>query len=378
MSTHAAPRSALKTAILVGLGAIGSHLASLLVRLPGLGQLVLVDGGRYSSANLTSQDITAASVGQPKASEQASRLRQINPQLDIEAIDAYVETVPLGQLRADVILTGLDTRKARAFVNDAAWRLNVPWINSAVSGADWLVKVEVFVPGPESPCLLCTWDEADFAAVEQTYPCQSGANIPTTGAPASLAAMAAGLAATECEKILNCDMQHLLAGRELMLDLRHHTHFVTCFRRNMHCRFGHDTWDVQRIAESPNRMSISRLLDIAGYGVGNGMDWHIRLQGHQFVCKQVCTNCKDVLAHPACLAERLPQGWQRCPRCGGIAVRRGFDMFESLEPAMLAADDYGRRLSSLGFRGNDIVTIHGPKGRQHFELGGTSEGEDDS
>ncbi len=119
-------------------------------------------------------------------------------------------------------------------MNQAAWRLGVPWIDGAVDASGLLARVNVYVPGPESTCMECGWDDDDYdtAALEQPYPCQPGGGGPAaTNAPASLGHITAGLMAVECQKLLAGDRESLLAGRQVMLDLRHHTHYVTTFRR---------------------------------------------------------------------------------------------------------------------------------------------------
>jgi len=58
-----------------------------------------------------------------------------------------VENVPLGQLRSDLILAGLDSRRARMEVNRAALRLGLPWFDAGVLGEDLLVRITRYRPG---------------------------------------------------------------------------------------------------------------------------------------------------------------------------------------------------------------------------------------
>jgi hypothetical protein len=92
------------------------------------------------------QDIDKRDIGRPKADVQAPRLHRINGGLEVAALNIAVEDVPLGALRADVMLACLDSRRARLVVNQAAWRLGVPWINAGVDGSDLLVRIQTFLP----------------------------------------------------------------------------------------------------------------------------------------------------------------------------------------------------------------------------------------
>lgn len=104
-----------KSVVVIGLGNIGGFAAGLLARQRGLRRLTLVDRDVYDESNLFSQDITAADVGHPKATVQAERLRRINPALCVEAVLDDIEHVPLGALRADVLVACLDSRRARQY-----------------------------------------------------------------------------------------------------------------------------------------------------------------------------------------------------------------------------------------------------------------------
>lgn len=232
-----------RTVVLVGLGNIGSHLAPLVARNEAVGRLVLIDFDSYSNENLPTQAIHTEDVGKPKTLVQARDVQWIRPSLVVETFCARVQDVAFSELCADLILTGLDSRAARQHVNEAAWRLGVPWIDAAVDGPGLLVRVAVYVPGHDLPCLECAWDDSDYEALEQSYPCQPRAGTPpASNSPASLGACAAALAAVECQKLLAGDRDVLLAGREVLLDLNHHTHYLTALRRNPRCRFDHEVW----------------------------------------------------------------------------------------------------------------------------------------
>src|SRR5712692_6109386 len=100
-----------KSVVVVGAGGnIGSHLVSHVARMPSVVRITLIDKDTYEPANVRGQDITPHEIGKLKAVVQAKRLSRINSRLNVEAIADAVERVPLGKLRADVILACLDSR----------------------------------------------------------------------------------------------------------------------------------------------------------------------------------------------------------------------------------------------------------------------------
>ena len=131
------------------------------------------------------------------------RLKNIAPDLQVTALVAAVEDVPWGRLRGDVILTGLDTRRARQAVNRRARWLGMPWLDAGVEAGSGLARVSCFGPGADQPCLECAWTDADYQLLEQRYSCDgSPLATPASGAPARLGALAAAWQAIECHRLL--------------------------------------------------------------------------------------------------------------------------------------------------------------------------------
>lgn len=367
--TLSSPAGQPRRVIIVGLGNIGSHLLGLVVRMlqPG-DELVLIDHDAYLKTNIPGQNISAVDLGS-KVAVQARIARRINPALKALPIRARVEDVPLGDLRGCVILACLDSRAARRYVNRAAWRLGIPWIDGGVGPTELLVRANVYVPGPQSPCMECAWDATDIAQVEQEYPClKDGWLAPATNAPAALGAMVASLMTVECRKLMEGDHEHLLAGREVRLDLRHHTHWVTSFRRQSTCKFDHATWTIDHLDAPPARIAISRAFKAAN-GSEDADGLAIAVEGHQFTRALFCQPCGNQVPCSPRLERRIPAARRRCPQCGGVMVARGWDMTECLEYDSLDSRDRRRSLGSLGLRSGDIITVRTPGGDRHFQLG---------
>src|ERR1044072_1191290 len=127
----------------VGAGTIGSHVMPHVARMDGGEKIAIVVRDRYDQSNLRAQGIVRADVGKSKAQAQARRLRQIDATLDVCAIHKPVEELPLGWLRGDVLLVCVDSRRARMVVNQAAWRIGVPWINAGIDASGCLARVQV-------------------------------------------------------------------------------------------------------------------------------------------------------------------------------------------------------------------------------------------
>jgi molybdopterin/thiamine biosynthesis adenylyltransferase len=355
-------RDDLKTVTLVGLGNIGSNLAAYIARLPQVGEMIVVDFDVYEEKNLESQAITARDVGQPKALVVAKRLAGLAPGLQVMAVPQRFETVPRGALRADVIVGAVDSKAARVRLGEIAWRLGVPWIDSGVQVPDGLARVAVYTPGAEAPCYECALSDADYEHLEQVHWCTGGAGTASTDAPAYLGGLAAGLAAAECEKLLSGRLDESLAGREVVVSAKHHTHFVTNYRRNELCRFDHRAWRIEKLEARSGLFSLEQTLGLVN---GNG-GVQLRVEGHRFVTKLTCAGCgrsADILR----LSGRLDT--RACRDCGDSMIPMGFYTYDRLESGALPASATRRSLWSLGLRAGDILSLSDSEGERHFQLG---------
>ena len=355
--------------VVVGAGGnIGSHLVPHLGRMPQIGYVTLIDKDVYEDGNLQTQDITPRDVGKRKALVQARKLRRINPGLRVEALADAVERVPLGKLRADVILSCLDSRIARQYVNQFAWRLGVPLIDAGVEAGSSLARVNVYIPGPDNPCLECAWDDRDYEALEQTYPCLGfDSNVAATNAPSSLGALAASLQAIECQKLLSGQMEWAAVNKQVLVDASYHKHYVTSFRRNPNCRFpDHSVWEIQTLDRSPKSLSLEQALKLGSDGVNNGASVSFRAEGKPFVKRLVCSNCgyaRSMLR----LECSLTEAQTTCRRCGRRMVAAGFDLVERLQ-ASAHREVLSRSLGSLGLRPGEIFSVSGANAEYHYEL----------
>jgi len=351
--------------VVVGLGNIGSCLAGYLARLPSVRRITVVDHDVYELSNLESQDIATREIGRPKAAVVAGRLRAIDPQLEVTALASRVESVPRGLLRADVILAALDSKAARVSVNEIAWRLGVSFVDAGVESAGGLARVAVYLPGPNAPCYECALSDADYEQLEQVHWCTGDAAAPATNAPAYLGALAASLAAAECEKLLSGRLTESLAGREVIVSARHQTHFVTRYRRNERCRFDHRVWTIEKLGARAGRFSLGRLRGL-GNGRGDAAPLQLRVEGHRINTRLRCPAC-GVIDDVLHLSGRPLV--KDCRRCGDTLIPMGFYSCDRLDLAASPARTRRRSLRSVGLRDGDVFTLIDGEHERHFELG---------
>lgn len=366
------PRHGSKSLTIVGLGNIGAPLAADVARIPQVNQVTLIDPDVYEAKNVISQDILPTDVGKPKATAQARRLRRINPSLTVVPLARRVEDVPLGEIRADVILACLDSKIARRAVNQAAWRLGVPWIDAGVNAAQGLLaKTAVYVPSENAPCLECAWGDEEYETLEQVHPCDGDSirSLPTN-APSSLGRLAAALQAIECQKLLAGNIDHAASAQQILIDALNHTHYVTKFTRNPNCPFDHRVWNIRKLSFRPGEFTFGQALDFGGnIGSQNGSIL-ISVEGRPFVRKLQCLGCgapRDLLR----LQGRLRAPDFVCAECSGKMAPVGFEMQDRLD---LSCGDNGlltRKLSSAGFRSGDVFSIRNSCGKEnYYEIGG--------
>jgi molybdopterin/thiamine biosynthesis adenylyltransferase len=344
-----------KSILVAGCGGnIGSHLLRSLARMPGLGHVTLVDHDVYEPRNVANQDILPRDVGKPKVQVQAGRLAEIRPDLEIDAIHAPLESLPLGAWRVDLIAACVDSRAARQPVNERAWRLGVPWVDSGVLGSEWLARVNVYAPAYDAPCLECAWSDADYRLLEQRYPCTGAAYAPApNGASAELGALAAALLALECRKMLTGEIDRAAVGRQATIDARWHHLSVTSFRRNPHCRFDHATWRIEPWRCDTRQTRIADLLSLAET---------VRVPGQHFVRRLVCSACcgeKRLFR----LDGSLDAALRRCGACRRPMAAPGFDVVESLDRGLPQAER-NQTLEEAGLRYGDVVQA----GDRFFEI----------
>jgi len=179
---------------IVGCGATGSALASLLAR-AGVGTLRIIDRDYVESSNLQRQslfDEKDAAESVPKAIAAARKIAAFNSEIVVEP---QVEDVIPRNINAllegmDVILDGTDNFETRYLLNDYALKNSLPWIYAAAVGS-YGVTLNV-LPG-KTACLACIFPDTPRGMVE---------TCETSGILNTAVNVVASIAATEAMKLL--------------------------------------------------------------------------------------------------------------------------------------------------------------------------------
>lgn len=355
-----------KHVVLIGLGNIGSPLSEMLTRTEAVKRLTFIDMGVYETRDMLGQAIQRGDVGRPKANAQADRARQIRPDLHVEAIHAAAEDVPLGRLRADVVMTGLDSKRSRQCVNQRIWRLGVPWVDAGVMAEGRLARVNVYLPGDNQPCLECAWDENDYKTLEVKRPCRAEADVARTGAPVFLGSLAAALQMTECEKILRGDWPSVAVGKQITIAAASHKLYETTLRRNPKCRFDHSTCHIHPLRCHSRSASLGELMSELKRRSGNAEPVRFQVEGRLFERGLRCPCGEEKLVF--CLEGRMAASERVCAHCGRTMAAVGFSMLPFVSEEALAPEDKDRPLAGLGLGPGDVIMLKSPAGLKGFEL----------
>jgi len=179
---------------IVGCGATGSALASLLAR-AGVGCLRIIDRDYVEPSNLQRQslfDENDAAESVPKALAAARKIAAFNSGIVVEPQVADLTPANVASLLAnsDLVLDGTDNFETRYLVNDYAVEQGRPWIYAAAVGS-YGVTMDI-LPG-ETACLACVFPAPPRGVVE---------TCDTSGILNSAVNLAASVQATEALKLL--------------------------------------------------------------------------------------------------------------------------------------------------------------------------------
>ena len=167
------------TVLVVGCGALGTHIADMLAR-AGAGHLVIVDRDFIEITNLQRQvlfDEGDIEEGLPKAEAARRKLERINSDVTVTPV---VDDVNHGNIErfvtetagrtVDLIVDGLDNFETRFLLNDVAVKHGVPYVYGGAVGTAGMSYA--ILPhtgagdtpweqaGAATPCLRCIFEQA--------------------------------------------------------------------------------------------------------------------------------------------------------------------------------------------------------------------------
>ncbi len=140
-----------KTVCIVGAGGLGSSASAIMACEDSL-DLVLIDDDVIEESNLQRQVLfTEDDVGKSKVSVAKERLLDINPGMDIRAVQSRLDARCQELLKSDLILDCTDNLETRHLINRFAYEKNIPWVYCSVAGSHGYAKAMT----RETACLEC-------------------------------------------------------------------------------------------------------------------------------------------------------------------------------------------------------------------------------
>ncbi|MFD1143471.1 molybdopterin-synthase adenylyltransferase MoeB [Larkinella insperata] len=141
--------------LVIGAGGLGCPVLQYLTA-AGIGTIDVADGDTVALSNLQRQILfSTADVGKPKAQAAATRLREQNPLITIQAHSTFLtDENALDWIAGyDVVVDGSDNFATRYLVNDACVMLNKPLVFGSIYRFEGQVSVFNVGDGPTYRCL---------------------------------------------------------------------------------------------------------------------------------------------------------------------------------------------------------------------------------
>ena len=146
------------SALVIGAGGLGAPV-SLYLAAAGVGRIGVVDFDDVDATNLQRQVLYKTSdVGKSKVFTATSRLRDLNPNIEIVAHDVRLTSDNALEILRDydVIIDGTDNFPTRYLVNDACVLLGKPYVYGSILRFDGQVSV---FDATRGPCYRCLFKE---------------------------------------------------------------------------------------------------------------------------------------------------------------------------------------------------------------------------
>lgn len=179
--------------LIVGLGGLGAPAAMYLAG-AGIGTLVLADDDKVHLSNLQRQILfTIDDIAQPKAQVTRQRLKALNPDIQLIALQERLSDERLRNevACADVVLDCTDNMATRQAINVACVALNTPLVTASAVG--FAGQMMVLMPPWTQGCYRCLWpDDAEPAR-----------NCRTTGIVGPVVGVMGTMQALEATKLLS-------------------------------------------------------------------------------------------------------------------------------------------------------------------------------
>ena len=118
------------TVMVVGCGAVGSFATEALAR-SGIGSIVVVDFDTVEISNINRQLFALTStIGMPKVDVATARIRDINPNVNVRAINAFFDEKTVIDVSPDFVIDAIDTVESKVALYKWCVARNIPFAAS--------------------------------------------------------------------------------------------------------------------------------------------------------------------------------------------------------------------------------------------------------
>jgi adenylyltransferase/sulfurtransferase len=234
------------SALVVGAGGLGSPVG-LYLAAAGVGRITLVDFDVVDPSNLQRQVLFGAGdVGRPKVEAAAARLRDLNPLIEVRAVDARLSSENARELVAehDVVIDGSDNFTTRYLVNDAC----VLGRRTNVYGSIFRFEGQASVFAPGGPCYRCLFPDPPPPGLVP--------NCAQAGVLGVLPGLVGCIQAAEALKVL-LGIGTTLAGRLLLVNALGGSFREVRLRRDPACAVCGDAPTILRAVESVETVCVT-------------------------------------------------------------------------------------------------------------------------
>ena len=141
---------------IAGAGGLGSPI-SMYLTTAGVGTIRIVDNDSVELSNLNRQILHwDKDIGKKKVVSASDKLRQLNKDVQIEAIEEMITEANVSQLVADsdLIVDAMDNLPTRYLLNKTAIEKDIPFFHGAVHGLEG--RAMTIIPG-KTACLMCVY-----------------------------------------------------------------------------------------------------------------------------------------------------------------------------------------------------------------------------
>lgn len=206
--------------VVAGVGGLGCPV-SLYLAAAGVGNLLLIDNGRFELSNLNRQILGfQKDIGRLKAKAAKAKLEAINPEIDVSTkIVTITKDNVCSLIRgSDIVVDAMDNWETRFLINEGCVRERIPLVHAGIYG--WSGQMTTIMPG-KGPCLRCVITKSP----PEVKP------FPVLGATPGLFAM---LQVMEVVKLLICRGEPLV-GKLLIFDGEDMNFDLVKISRNPNC-----------------------------------------------------------------------------------------------------------------------------------------------